>query len=130
MEAQLEENLESFFRQDYPEFEIILGARGADDGGLELPEKFDSDIPRSKAESWYPCPPTWPNAKVFSLSKMIPLSTNDYFVISDSDVRSRLTSYANVIPTLLDPRIGLLTCPYRGVRPAIFGQHWKPWGCR
>ena len=29
MEAQLEENLESFFQQDYPAFEIVLGARDA-----------------------------------------------------------------------------------------------------
>ena len=34
MEAQLEENLESFFQQDYPDFEIVLGAREASDAGL------------------------------------------------------------------------------------------------
>ncbi len=122
MEAQLEENLESFFRQDYPEFEIILGARGADDGGLQLAERIRQRYPKIKSRIVVSGPPTWPNAKVFSLSKMIPLSTNDYFVISDSDVRVSSDFLRDVIPTLLDPRIGLLTCPYRGV-PA--GDFWS-----
>src|SRR2546423_5969343 len=38
MEPRLEENLNSFFLQDYPEFEIIIGARAADDLGLEVAE--------------------------------------------------------------------------------------------
>src|SRR5450432_2810348 len=34
MEERLEENLESFFRQDYPDFEIIIGARDAEDPAI------------------------------------------------------------------------------------------------
>ena len=40
MEARLEENLESFFQQDYPAFEIVFGARDANDAGLQLAEKI------------------------------------------------------------------------------------------
>ena len=36
MEAELEKNLESFFQQDYPSFEVVLGAREADDAGKPL----------------------------------------------------------------------------------------------
>ena len=45
MEAQLEENLESFFQQDYPSFEIVLGARDANDAGLQLAEKDSPALP-------------------------------------------------------------------------------------
>ena len=88
--------------------------------GCNWQRKFASAILRSRAGSSYPGPPTWPNAKVFSLSKMIPLSANDYFVISDSDVRVSPDFLREVVPALLDPKIGLVTCPYRGVSAGDF----------
>jgi ceramide glucosyltransferase len=120
MEAQLEENLESFFRQDYPDFEIILGAREGSDAGLRLAEKIRQRYPHIKSQIVVSGPPTWPNAKVFSLSNMIPLSTNDYLVTSDSDVRVSPDFLREVVPSLLDPKTGLVTCPYRGVTAGDF----------
>ncbi len=120
MEARLEENLESFFQQDYPEFEVVLGARDANDAGLQLAEKIRQRYPLVRSRIVASGPPTWPNAKVFSLSKMIPCSTNDFFVISDSDVRVSPDFLRNVIPALLNPNIGLVTCPYRGVTAGDF----------
>ena len=120
MEAQLEENLESFFRQDYPAFEIILGARDVSDAGLQLAEKIRRRYPRVRSQIVVSGPPTWPNAKVFSLSKMIPCAGNDYFVISDSDVQVSSDFLREVIPSLLNPQIGLVTCPYRGVTAGDF----------
>src|SRR5450755_4021294 len=35
-EAQLKENLESFFRQDYPSYEILIAADEADDAALDV----------------------------------------------------------------------------------------------
>jgi ceramide glucosyltransferase len=122
LEARLEENLESFFRQDYPGFEVVLGARDASDAGLQVAEKVRRRYPQVKSRIVVSGPPTWPNAKVFSLSKMIPFSTNDYFVISDSDVQVAPDFLRNVIPALLDSKTGLVTCPYRGV-PA--GDFWS-----
>src|SRR5437773_1812421 len=45
---------------------------------------------------------------------MIPLSQNDFLVISDSDVRVEPDFLRSVIPPLLDRRLGLVTCLYRG----------------
>jgi ceramide glucosyltransferase len=122
MEARLEENLESFFRQDYPAFEVVLGARTASDEGLQVAERVRQRHPTIKSQVVVAGPPAWPNAKVFSLSKMIPHSTNDYFVTSDSDVQVSPRFLRDVIPTLLDKKIGLITCPYRGL-PA--GDFWS-----
>jgi ceramide glucosyltransferase len=122
MEEELEENLETFFRQNYPAFDIVLGAREANDAGLQVAERVRQRYPQIKSRIVVSGPPAWPNAKVFSLSKMIPLSSNDYFVISDSDVRVSPDFLRDVIPALLDKRIGLVTCPYRGV-PA--GDFWS-----
>ena len=120
MEERLEENLESFFRQDYPDFEIIIGARSASDPAVELAESLRLRYPHVKSRIVISGPPTWPNAKVFTLDKMIPLSHNDFFVISDSDVRVGPDFLRNVVPPLLDPKLGLVTCLYRGDPAADF----------
>jgi hypothetical protein len=62
--------------------------------------------------------PHWPNAKVWSLDKMISASTNAFLVISDSDVLVRSDFLRNVIPPLLQPHsaAGLVTCLYAGGR--------------
>ena len=130
MEERLEQNLESFFRQDYPDFEIIIGARSADDPAVALTEKLRVRYPQVKSRIVISGPPAWPNAKVFTLDKMIPLSRNDFFVISDSDVRVEPDFLRNVIPPLVsqelddqkpgEPKLGLVTCLYRGDPAADF----------
>src|SRR6266853_3705871 len=120
MEPRLHENLESFFRQNYPDFEIIFGARSADNAALGVVDELRALYPNVKCRIVLSGPPTWPNAKVFSLYKMIALSRNDYFVISDSDVEVGPDFLRNVIPPLLDPKNGLLTCVYRGVPAPSF----------
>ena len=114
MEARLQENLESFFLQEYPDFEIIIGSRSADDPAVVLAERLRHRYPKVKSRIVISGAPEWPNAKVFTLSKMLPLSRHNYFVISDSDVRVGPDFLRNVIPPLLDPKLGLVTCLYRG----------------
>jgi ceramide glucosyltransferase len=114
MEERLEENLESFFQQDYPDYEIIIGARSEDDPGIVLAKTIAPRYPKIKSRVVASGAPEWPNAKVFTLDKMIPLSRNDFFVISDSDVRVDRDFLRNVIPPLFDHKLGLVTCLYRG----------------
>ena len=114
MEERLEQNLESFFQQDYPDYEIIIGARSEEDPAIQLAEQLRRQYPRVKSRIVISGPPEWPNAKVFTLDKMIPLSRNDFFVISDSDVRVDRDFLRNVIPPLFDRKLGLVTCLYRG----------------
>jgi len=114
MEERLERNLESFFQQDYPVYEIIIGARSANDAAIKVTERLRARYPQVKSRIVISGPPEWPNAKVFTLDKMIPLSQNDYFVISDSDVWVERDFLRNVIPPLLDRKLGLVTCLYRG----------------
>ncbi len=120
MEAELEQNLESFFLQDYPDYEVIFGARDAQNPALQIAERVrarHSDIPSQVILSG---PPTWPNAKVFSLEKMIAATKRSYFVISDSDVRVGPEFLRNTIPPLLNPKTGLVTCMYRGIPASDF----------
>ena len=120
LEPRLAQNLESFFQQDYPQFEIVIGARDPENPAARVAEEVRRRYPQVKSRMIFSGPPTWPNAKVFSLDKMISSSHNDHFVISDSDIRVNPGFLRSVIPPLLDPKIGLVTCPYRGIPAADF----------
>jgi hypothetical protein len=120
MEAELEQNLESFFNQDYPDYEIIFGARDAENPALQIAERVRARFPQVKSSVVLSGPPTWPNAKVFSLQKMIAASTRAYFIISDSDVRVAPDFLRNTIPPLLNKKVGLITCMYRGIPASDF----------
>jgi ceramide glucosyltransferase len=120
MEPNLGENLSSFFRQNYPAFEIIFGAREQGDAALSVVEDLRKKFPQVTSRIVVSGPTTWPNAKVYSLAKMIPLARHEYFVISDSDVRVGPDFLANLIPSLLRSEVGLLTCLYRGIPAGDF----------
>src|SRR5215468_12370917 len=121
-EPFLERNLESFFRQDYPDFEIIFGAREADDPALKIVEKLRAEYPRIKCRVVLSGEPEYPNAKVFALEKMIWEAATPYLVITDSDVCVGPDCLREVVAPLLDPANGVVTCLYRGL-PA--GGFWS-----
>jgi ceramide glucosyltransferase len=115
MEPHLAENLESFFRQNYPNFEVIIGARDSCNAALQVAQQVRARYPHVKSKVVLSGPPAWPSAKVFSLDKMIGASSNSYFIISDSDVLVKPNFLRHIIPPLLDSRVGLVTCLYRGI---------------
>jgi ceramide glucosyltransferase len=115
MEPRLEENLESFFAQDYPNLEIVFGARDVNNAALRVAKEVCRRHPEVKSKLVISGFPDWPNAKVFSLDKMIAASDNDFLVISDSDVKVAPDFLRNVVPPLLDAKTGLVTCLYRGI---------------
>lgn len=121
MEEQLAANLESFFQQEYPDYEVIFGARDMENPAAQIAEEIRRRYPHVPSRMILSGPPAWPNAKVFSLEKMIAAaSSRSYFIISDSDVRVTPDFLRNTIPPLLDPQVGLVTCMYRGVPASDF----------
>ena len=71
-EEGLERNIESFFEQDYPEFELLFCARHETDEGLQLAQRVGERYPHVDAR-YVTCgepTPKFHNAKVYSLAKM------------------------------------------------------------
>lgn len=116
MEPDLRQNLESFFLQDYPSFEIIFGARNADDPALNVVCELVHRYPQVQVRTVLSGTPEWPNAKVYNLQKMLAAASHELLVISDSDVRVSPSYLRAVTRPLLDPSVGMVTCLYRGVR--------------
>ena len=50
MEPGLEQNIESFFEQDYPEFELLFCARQESDEGLRLARRVGARYPQVDAQ--------------------------------------------------------------------------------
>lgn len=115
LEPRLEENLESFFVQDYPEFEILFGTRDARDPALEVVARLRARYPHVPVKIVYSGEPDRPNAKVCTLRKMFAQASHEYVVISDSDVGVQTDYLQRVVTPLLDPGTGLVMCLYRGV---------------
>jgi ceramide glucosyltransferase len=128
MEEHLARNLESFFQQDYPDFEIIFGVRSMENPAAQIAEEVRARFPQIPSRIIVSGPPEWPNAKVFSLDKMIAASSRAHFIISDSDVRVAPDFLRNTIPPLLDSKVGLITCMYRGVPAADFWSRLEALG--
>jgi ceramide glucosyltransferase len=122
-EPDLEENLASFFEQDYPEYEILFCARQDSDLGLAAARRVAARFPRVKARILTCGEPPWPNARTFSLEIMRREARHPILVTSDSDVRVGPDYLASVVQPLADPRVGMVTCVYRGVtRHGLWAQ--------
>lgn len=111
----LEENLRSFFEQDYPNFEILFAVRQADDPAVAVVERLRAAYPRVRSRLITTGEPPYPNAKVFSLDCMLAEARHDLVVMSDSDVRVAPSMLRVLAAEFNDPAVGLATCPYRAV---------------
>src|SRR5205085_7170192 len=59
--------------------------------------------------------PPYPNAKVFSLDRMLAAAQYDLLVMADSDIRVTPDMLRAIAAEFQDPQLGLATCPYRAV---------------
>ena len=114
-EEELEANLRSFFEQDYEEFEIVFAARRSNDPALETVRRLEEEFPRVSCRILVSGEPPYPNAKVYSVDKMIRASRHELLVMSDSDIRVKPDMLKVVAAEFQDEKIDLLTCPYRAI---------------
>jgi ceramide glucosyltransferase len=114
-EPNLEENLASFFQQDYPQYEILFCARHVSDAGLEVARRVAARFPDVPCSILTCGEPPWPNARTFSLEIMRRAARYPILVATDSDVSVAPDYLASVVQPLRDARVGMVTCLYRGV---------------
>ena len=115
LEPDLESHLQSFFEQDYPEFEIIFCARTDQDAGLEIARRVAARYPKIRSRFLCSGNAPYANAKVWSLERMQNAASHRFFVVSDSDVSVSHGYLRAVMAPFVDQHVGLVTCLYRGV---------------
>lgn len=132
----LEENLRSFFGQQYPAgFEILCAVRSEADPAAAIVRKVHAGFPAVPFELIITGEPPYPNAKVFSLDRMFRAARHDVLVMSDSDIRVTSDMLTRIAAEFQDPAVDLATCPYRAVPGGSFwsrleaiGMNTEFWG--
>jgi ceramide glucosyltransferase len=115
-EPGLEQQLDSFFVQNYPEYEILFCARNADDAGLVMARHVASRHPHIPVQFLSTGgQPDYINDKVISMEKMEAVAAHEILVISDSDVKVTPDYLRAVALPFADERVGGMCCLYRGV---------------
>lgn len=127
-EPRLRENLESFFQLNYSDYEIVFGTRHAGDPALAVVDALRRRYPYVPVKVVLAGEPDRPNAKVCSLVRMVAAASNDFLIMSDSDVHVAPNYIREVLPPLLNPGVGLVTCLYRGVPTGGFWSRLEALG--
>lgn len=120
LDEGLEENLRTYFTQDYPLYEILFGVRGQDDPAVAVVKRLQAEYPDVPSRILITGQPPYANAKVFSLSCMFDQASYDLLVMSDSDVRVTPSMLKTVAAEFQDSSVGVATCPYRAVAGRSF----------
>ena len=120
MEAQLRENIESFFRQDYTAYEILFAADEPEDAALEVVREVSARYPQVPCRILVTGKPPWPNPPAYCFHRMMEVAAHEILVTSDSDVEVSPNYLREVVAPLLNARVGMVTCLYRGKNAAGF----------
>ena len=120
LEPRLEANIESFFAQDYPHYEILFAVDTPGDAAIAVAERVMARHPGRKARIVVNGEPPWPNPPAFSFSCMARQAQSHILVTSDSDVSVDGNYLRQVVPPLLHKNTGMATCVYRGLNTGGF----------
>jgi ceramide glucosyltransferase len=111
----LEENLRTFFDQEYHDFEILFAVRNPDDPAIAVVERLRARYKSVPSRLIVTGEPPYPNAKVYSLDRMLAAARHSLLIMSDSDIRVTPDMLSVIAAEFQDPNLGLATCPYRAV---------------
>ena len=120
IEPQLEANLESFFLQDYPEYEVLFAVDEATDGALPLARAVCARHPEIPSKIIVNGVAEWPNPPAWSFAAMARGARHRILVTSDSDVMVARNYLREVISPFLERDTGMVTCIYRGLNTGGF----------
>lgn len=106
----LESNLETFFLQQYPNFELLFGVEGPDDPAIAVVDRLRRRYPEVKSRLVQHRGGRGLNPKVSNLRAMLEAGTHDLLLISDSNVAAPADYLRELAATMAgDPRIGLVS---------------------
>jgi ceramide glucosyltransferase len=127
-DPEMYENFRSHCLQDYSDYEIIFGISDPDDPAVDLVERLKEEFPQHNIRLVH-CPTSLgANTKVSNLSQMLAHARHEYIVVNDSDIRVPSDYLSRVVGPLADPKVGMVTCLYRGVAASTLGSRLESLG--
>lgn len=122
------DNLASFCRQDYPEYEIVFCVDADDQAVNRVIDRLQADFPHRQIRVLHGSGRIATNDKVAKLTRLVSEARHEVVVISDSDVRVRPDYLRQVTAPLRDPRVGAVTCLYAPTEVKTFTDHLQTVG--
>lgn len=112
-EEGLEQNLRTFFEQDYPEFEVLFAVSSPDDPAAVIARTVMQEHPKTSSRLIVSGAAPTPNRKVHSLRAMAEHAKYDVLLMADSDVRAGSDLLRVVGSEIAQANVGAVFCPYR-----------------
>lgn len=122
------ENLASFCRLDYPEYEIVCCVDTSDEVIQSVLAKLKADFPHCNIRILYGSGRVAANDKVAKLARLVEEAAHEVVVISDSDVRVRPDYLRHVTAPLRDSGVGAVTCLYVPIEVASLADRLQSVG--
>lgn len=108
-------NYSSFCRLDYPEYEIVFVAHDETDTAIPVIKQVMADYPNCQIRLLIGAEDLGTNNKVNKMIRLVRESRYDLIAFSDSDVRVDADYLRFVVEPFRDPRVGAITCLFRGI---------------
>ena len=120
-DPNLEENLESFFRLDYPRYELLFGVDEETDPALAVARAVAARHPEVSCRMVVDRRTVGFNPKVNNLANIARHARHEVLWISDSNTRVALDTLRDLVARLEQPGVGLVSSPFRGVAATGLG---------
>jgi ceramide glucosyltransferase len=112
------ENFKSFCLQDYPEYEILFCVTDLTDEAVPLVHRLAEEFPIRRIRLLSGATQLGSNGKVNNLALLAREAQNELLVQSDGDVRVGKNYLRTIASSFRDPKMGVVSCFYRGVAQA------------
>jgi ceramide glucosyltransferase len=127
-DPEMYESFRSHCLQDYPEYEIIFGVSDPKDPAIPLVERLKAEFPERAIRLMVCRENLGANTKVSNLAQMVRKARYEYLIVNDSDIRVEPGYLRRVLGPLTDPKVGLVTCLYRGIANSSLGSRLESLG--
>jgi ceramide glucosyltransferase len=128
LDPEAYENLSSYCRQDYPDYELIFCVGDENDASVPVLEKLQRDFPERQIRILFGSGRNAINDKVAKLVRMVNEAQHEVLVINDSDVRVEPDYLRTVVAPLRNPKVGGVTCLYVSTEDHNFTQRLQSMG--
>jgi ceramide glucosyltransferase len=128
LDPEAYENLASYCRQDYPDYELIFCVGEVSDSSLPVLEKLKRDFPEREIRILIGSGRQAINDKVAKLVRMVGEARHEVLVINDSDVRVEPNYLRTVVAPLRNAKVGGVTCLYVSIEDKTFTQYLQSIG--
>ena len=127
-DPEIYESFRSHCLQNYAKYELIFGVSDPADPAVRAVERLRKEFPQHSIQLIICAQNLGTNAKVSNLAQMARVASYDHFVVSDSDIRVSPDYLQHIMSPLARPKIGVVTCLYRGIAGPTMGSKLESLG--